>query len=61
MTTQSAKIVVANYYGQAAKKSYYLGCSTGGRQACVHIRGHIVRELIDGNQAQGSANVPGRL
>lgn len=31
--TVAAKAVAAGYYGQAAKHSYFNGCSTGGRQA----------------------------
>ncbi len=31
--TVAAKAIAAGYYGQAAKHSYFNGCSTGGRQA----------------------------
>jgi feruloyl esterase len=31
--TVAAKAIVAGYYGQAPKHSYFNGCSTGGRQA----------------------------
>ncbi|KAI5478525.1 feruloyl esterase-like protein [Pseudohyphozyma bogoriensis] len=32
MTTVAAKNLTEQYYGDAPKKNYYLGCSTGGRQ-----------------------------
>jgi hypothetical protein len=35
VTAVAAKEVVASYYGQAPKWSYFIGCSTGGRQALV--------------------------
>jgi feruloyl esterase len=28
----AAKVVIAEYYGRPASKSYYLSCSSGGRQ-----------------------------
>lgn len=31
MSTVAAKAIVEGYYGSKAKKSYYSGCSTGGR------------------------------
>jgi feruloyl esterase len=33
--TQVAKLIVAEYYGQAARHSYFDGCSTGGREAML--------------------------
>ncbi|MGY4236490.1 hypothetical protein ACVIIW_005437 [Bradyrhizobium sp. USDA 4449] len=33
--TISAKAIVAHYYGQPAKRSYFTGCSTGGREAML--------------------------
>ena len=33
--TQVAKLIVAQYYGVAAKHSYFDGCSTGGREAML--------------------------
>ncbi|KAM0756537.1 feruloyl esterase-like protein [Meredithblackwellia eburnea MCA 4105] len=33
LTTVVAKNLTAHFYGTAAKKNYYIGCSTGGRQA----------------------------
>ncbi|MEO8096242.1 MAG: tannase/feruloyl esterase family alpha/beta hydrolase [Acidobacteriota bacterium] len=30
-----AKVVIENYYGRAPEHSYYVGCSTGGREAMV--------------------------
>lgn len=35
VTAETAKRVAAAYYGAAPKKSYFLGCSTGGRQALI--------------------------
>lgn len=33
--TTVAKQIIAKYYGQPAKHSYFVGCSTGGRQAML--------------------------
>lgn len=33
--TTVAKEIIAKYYGQPAKHSYFVGCSTGGRQAML--------------------------
>jgi hypothetical protein len=33
--TQVAKLIVAEYYGQTARHSYFDGCSTGGREAML--------------------------
>jgi feruloyl esterase len=33
-----AKAVVASFYGKAAQRSYFLGCSTGGHQGVVEAR-----------------------
>jgi pimeloyl-ACP methyl ester carboxylesterase len=33
--TPIAKEIVAKYYGQAARHSYFVGCSTGGREAML--------------------------
>jgi feruloyl esterase len=30
--TVAAKAIIARYYGQPAKRSYFVGCSTGGRE-----------------------------
>jgi feruloyl esterase len=35
VTAVTAKSMTARYYGSAAKKSYFVGCSTGGRQALI--------------------------
>jgi len=35
MVAQVGKQVVAAYYGQSAKHSYFMGCSTGGREAMI--------------------------
>jgi feruloyl esterase len=37
-TTVKAKLIVAAYYGRAAKFSYWYGCSTGGRQALTEAQ-----------------------
>jgi tannase/feruloyl esterase len=34
-TTQVAKFLIDAYYGKAADRSYFVGCSTGGRQGMV--------------------------
>ncbi|KAK1590510.1 tannase and feruloyl esterase [Colletotrichum navitas] len=39
-STILAKSIVAGYYGNAAKKSYYSGCSTGGRQGVKSAQDH---------------------
>jgi hypothetical protein len=35
VTTQTAKFLIETYYGQKPRRSYFVGCSTGGRQAMV--------------------------
>jgi pimeloyl-ACP methyl ester carboxylesterase len=35
VTTQTAKFLIDAYYGQAPDRSYFVGCSTGGRQGMV--------------------------
>lgn len=35
VTTVAAKAIIAKYYGQAAKYSYFAGCSDGGREALM--------------------------
>jgi feruloyl esterase len=37
-TTLKAKLIIAAYYGRAAKLSYWFGCSTGGRQALTEAQ-----------------------
>ncbi|OAG07360.1 tannase and feruloyl esterase [Paraphaeosphaeria sporulosa] len=44
--TSAAKEVVLAYYGKAAKKSYYAGCSTGGAQGYALAQYHP--HLFDG-------------
>ena len=34
-TTHEAKALVVRYYGQAPQKAYFMGCSTGGREAMM--------------------------
>jgi feruloyl esterase len=36
--TLKAKAIVASYYGQPAKRSYWNGCSTGGRQGLMEAQ-----------------------
>lgn len=35
LTTVTAKTLSSAFYGQAPKRSYFMGCSTGGRQALI--------------------------
>jgi feruloyl esterase len=53
MTTTS-KAIVAAFYGQPAKLSYFNGCSTGGRQALVEAQRYP--EDFDGILAGAAAN-----
>ncbi|KAH9850302.1 feruloyl esterase-like protein [Lenzites betulinus] len=38
LSVLAGKTIVEQYYGQAANKSYYLGCSTGGRQGLKEVQ-----------------------
>lgn len=38
LTAQAAKRLAAQFYGQAVQKSYFLGCSGGGRQALKEMQ-----------------------
>ncbi|EPQ55147.1 feruloyl esterase-like protein [Gloeophyllum trabeum ATCC 11539] len=38
LSVEVGKAVVESYYGNSAAKSYYLGCSTGGRQGLKEIQ-----------------------
>lgn len=40
LTAQAAKALVARFYGQATNRSYYLGCSGGGRQALKEMQAY---------------------
>jgi hypothetical protein len=53
--TETAKLVVRNYYGRFAGHSYFSGCSTGGQQALT--RGLATLRIGGGT---GAAVVVGR-
>jgi feruloyl esterase len=38
LMTSTGKSVLAKYYGQAQKRAYFQGCSTGGRQALMEVQ-----------------------
>ena len=38
VTADNAKQIVANYYGRRASRSYFMSCSTGGRQALMEAQ-----------------------
>lgn len=38
LMTTTGKSVLARYYGQAQKRAYFQGCSTGGRQALMEVQ-----------------------
>jgi feruloyl esterase len=40
--TRAAKALVARYYGQAPKRSYFVGCSTGGREGMLAASRHAL-------------------
>ncbi len=38
LTAEVGKVVVGAYYGQAPKRNYFMGCSTGGRQGLIEAQ-----------------------
>lgn len=40
LTTVASKSILAQYYGRLADRSYFLGCSGGGRQALKEMQDH---------------------
>ncbi len=40
LTAQAAKVLVARYYARPADRSYFLGCSGGGRQALKEMQNY---------------------
>lgn len=40
LTAQAAKAIVARFYGQPARRSYFTGCSGGGRQALKEMQNY---------------------
>jgi hypothetical protein len=38
--TIAAKVIIASYYGQPVKRSYFAGCSTGGREGMLASSRH---------------------
>ncbi|KII92403.1 hypothetical protein PLICRDRAFT_133973 [Plicaturopsis crispa FD-325 SS-3] len=54
MSLVSAKEITRQFYGEAAHHSYYLGCSTGGRQGLKEIQTHP--ESFDGVVVGAPAN-----
>ena len=38
VTALAAKAVIAEFYGNAARRNYFMGCSTGGRQGMVEAQ-----------------------
>ena len=56
--TSVAKQIVAQYYGAAPKYSYFVGCSTGGRQAMLAAERYPIEfdGAVSGDPAQRTAN-----
>lgn len=57
--TIAAKAVTAAYYGQAPMRTYFNGCSTGGRQALAEAQRYP--DDYDGIIAGAAANYPSHL
>jgi hypothetical protein len=54
MTTVNAKAIVQAYYSEQAKRAYYTGCSTGGKQGLMEAQRYP--EDFDGILAGDAAN-----
>ena len=42
LTTLAAKALIARYYGQQARYSYFFGCSDGGREALMDLQQRVL-------------------
>jgi len=59
--TLAAKGIIAAYYGQGPKLSYFNGCSTGGRQAMVELQRYPADYdgVIAGDPVYDSSHIQG--
>ena len=60
VTTLTAKYLIAAYYGSEAGHSYWVGCSTGGRQGMVMSQNfpQYFNGIVDGDPVYASASTP---